>query len=218
MWRSAVTRLRRIVLPLLIVAIGISTFVSDLGAEDLSGPFSGRWDLTLKGTAKDLPSWIEVSEDHGQLKVVLVGPTDHATPLKQAAIKNGELEFVSPKGESGFDADTTYKAKLAGGRLVGTVTNAHHTWQLLGKRAPALSETKNPQWGTPVHLFNGKDLAGWRLSDPSKKSWEVVDGTLVSNGHGSELISIPKFFDFQVTPGVQCRTQFEQRRFLAGPL
>ena len=71
----------------------------DLRAQDLSGPFSGRWDLTLKGTTKDLPSWIEVSEDHGQLKVVLVGPTDHATPLKQAAIKNGELEFVSPKGE-----------------------------------------------------------------------------------------------------------------------
>jgi hypothetical protein len=198
MWRSAVTRLRRIVLPLLIVAIGISTFVSSLNAQDLSGPFSGRWDLTLKGTAKDLPSWIEVAEDHGQLKVVLVGPTDHATPLKQAAIKNGELEFVSPKGESGFDADTTYKAKLAGERLVGTVANAHHTWQLLGRRAPALSETTNPQWGTPVHLFNGKDLAGWRLSDPSKKSWEVVDGTLVSNGHGSELISIPKFFDFKL--------------------
>ena len=71
-------------------------------------------------------------------------------------------------------------------------------WQLLGQRAPALSETKNPQWGTPVNLFNGKDLAGWRLSDPSKKSWEVVDGTLVSNGHGSELISIPKFFDFKL--------------------
>jgi hypothetical protein len=180
------------------VAIGISTIVSGVSAQDLSGPFAGRWDLTLKGTAKDLPSWIDVSNDHGQLKVVLVGPTDHATPLKQAGIKNGELTFVSPKGESGFDADTTYKAKVAGGRLVGTVTNSHHTWQLLGRRAPALSETKNPQWGTPVNLFDGKSLVGWRFADPSKKSWEVVDGTLVSNGHGSELISIPKFFDFKL--------------------
>jgi len=203
MWWSAVTKLLRMMrrqrsLPLFMVAIWICTFVPDLTAQDSGGPFSGRWDLTLKGTAKDLPSWIEVSDDHGQLKVVLVGPTDHATLLKQAEIKNSELAFVSPKGEEGFDADTTYKAKLAGGRLVGTVTNSHHTWQLLGKRAPALSETKNPQWGTPVHLFDGKTLAGWGLSDPSKKSWEVVDGTLVSNGHGSELISIPKFFDFKL--------------------
>jgi Domain of Unknown Function (DUF1080) len=203
MWRSAVTRLRKMLrrqesLLLIIVAIGISTIASGLSAQDLSGPFAGRWDLTLKGTAKDLPSWIDVSNDHGQLKVVLVGPTDHATPLKQAEIKNGELTFVSPKGESGFDADTTYKAKLAGGRLVGTVTNSHHTWQLLGQHTPALSETKNPQWGTPVNLFDGKSLAGWRFADPSKKSWEVVDGTLVSNGHGSELISIPKFFDFKL--------------------
>ena len=149
--------------PLLIFAIAITTFVSDLRAQELSGSFAGRWDLTLKGTARDLPSWIEVSEDHGQLKVVLVGPTDHATPLKQAEIKNGELAFVSLKGEQGFDADTTYKAKIAGGRLVGTVTNAHHTWQLLGTRAPALSETKDPEkWGTPVHLFDGKSLAGWK--------------------------------------------------------
>ena len=186
-------------LRLIIVAIGISGLVSGLGAQNLSRPFSGRWDLTLKGTPKDLPSWIDVSEEHGQLKVVLVGPTDHATPLKQAEIKNGELKFVSLKGEQGFDADTTYKAKLAGGRLVGTVTNAHHTWQLLGTRAPALSETKNPQWGKAVSLFDGKTLAGWRFSDPSKKSsWEVVDGTVVSNGHGSEIISIPKFFDFKL--------------------
>ena len=203
MWLSTALRLRRMVklhgfLPLLIVAMGIGSFASDLNAQDLGGPFAGRWDLTLKGTAKNLPSWIDVSADHGQLKVVLVGPTDHATPLKQADIKNGELTFVSPKGEEGFDADTTYKAKLVGGRLVGTATNSHHTWQLVGTRAPALSETKDPKWGTPVHLFDGKSLAGWRLSDPSKESWEVVDGTLVSNGHGSEIISIPKFFDFKL--------------------
>ena len=214
MWQSAVPRFQRMVkparwthkdlylnkaLPLLFAAIGICISISDLRAQDLSGPFSGRWDLTLKGSSKDLPSWIEVSADHGQLKVVLVGPTDHATPLKQAEIKNGELEFVSPKGEEGFDADTTYKAKLAGGRLVGTVTNSNHTWILLGKRAPVLSQTTEPQWGKPVRLFNGKDLAGWRFGNPSKESsWKVVDGDLVSTGHGSEIISIPKFFDFKL--------------------
>jgi hypothetical protein len=212
---GAISR-RDFLAPLLILAMAITTFVSDLSAQELSGPFSGRWDLKLKGTSKDLPSWIEVSEDHGQLKVVLVGPTDHATPLKQAEIKNGELAFVSPKGEQGFDADTTYKAKLAGGRLVGTVTNANHTWQLLGMRAPALSETKDPKWGTPVHLFDGKSLAGWRLSDPSKKSWEVVDGTLVSNGHGSEIISIPKFFDFKLHVDFNAGTNANSGVFLRG--
>ncbi len=201
---------------LLVVAFGMSTSASHLHAQALAGPFSGRWDLTLKGTSKDLPSWIDVSEEQGQLKVVLVGPTDHAMRLKQAEIKSGELTFVSLKGEQGFDADTTYKAKLAGGRLVGTVTNSQHTWQLLGTRAPALSETKDPKWGTPVHLFDGKSLAGWRLSDPSKNSWEVLDGTLVSNGHGSEIIGIPKFFDFQLHVDFNAGTNANSGIFLRG--
>lgn len=146
-----------------------------------------------------------------------MGPSDHATPLKQAEIKNGELAFVSPKGEEGFDADTTYKAKLIGGRLVGTVTNPDHTWQLLGKRAPALNQETSRQWGTPVSLFNGKDFTGWRFSDPSKKSsWEVVNGTLVSNGHGSEIISIPTFLDLKLHLEFNAGPQSNSGVFLRG--
>lgn len=190
--------------------------VFGMGA-DGTNPFSGRWDLTLKGTAKDLPSWIEVSEDHGQLKVVLVGPTDHATPLKQAEIKGGELVFVSPKGEEGFAADTTYKARLVEGRMVGTVTNSDHTWQLVGQRAPGLSPATNPQWGEPVSLFDGKTFAGWMFADPSKQSsWKIIDGTLVSTGHGSEIIGIPKFLDFKLHLEFNLGPQANSGVFLRG--
>ncbi|MGB2640669.1 MAG: hypothetical protein WAN32_17100, partial [Candidatus Acidiferrum sp.] len=30
--------------------------------------FLGRWDLTLKSGAHEYPSWLELSEDNGQLK------------------------------------------------------------------------------------------------------------------------------------------------------
>ena len=186
-------------LQLVLVAIGISFSAANLCSQDTSAPFSGRWDLTLKGSSRNLPSWIEVSQDRGQLKVVLVGPTDHATPLKEAAIKGGELVFVSPKGEEGFNADTTYKARLVQGQLVGTASNAGQTWQLVGHRAPTLSPPANLQWGKPVSLFNGKDFSGWTFSDPSKRSsWKIVDGTLVSTGHGSEIISVPRFSNFKL--------------------
>ena len=59
--------------------------------------FIGRWDLSIKAPTRELPSWIEVSEEQGQPKVVMVGVSDHATPLAKVEIKEGEIQFVSPK-------------------------------------------------------------------------------------------------------------------------
>lgn len=167
-------------------------------AQDSVASFAGRWDLTLTSPEGSKPSWIDVSNNNGQLKLILVGPTDHATQLKQAEVQNGELTFVSAKGEEGFSADTTYTLKRLGERLIGTVSNTGEEWTVMGKLAPALTEDHVTGWGSAVSLFNGRDLKGWRLADPSKPSWKVESGTLVSTGHGSELISIPKFSNFKL--------------------
>jgi hypothetical protein len=167
-------------------------------AQDSVAPFAGRWDLTLTATEGSLPSWIEVTSDHGQLKLIFVGPTDHATQLKQAEVRNGELTFLSPKGEEGFAADTVFTLKLLGERLKGTATNSEKTWVVTGKRAPALTGETIKGWGKTVTLFDGRDLKSWKLADPSKPNWTVENGTLVKTGHGSELISIPQFRNFKL--------------------
>jgi hypothetical protein len=44
--------------------------------------------------------------------------------------------------------------------------------------APSLSQVK---FGEPIQLFNGKDLTGWRLTDPNAISgWSAKDGLLVN--------------------------------------
>jgi len=167
-------------------------------AQDSVAPFVGRWDLTLTSPEGSRPSWIGVSSDKGQTKVILVGVTDHATQLKQAKGCNGELIFVSPKDEEGFAADTTFTLKLLGKDLNGTATNSEKKWTVTGKRAPSLTNDRVKGWGKAVTLFDGRDLNGWTLADPSKPSWKVENGTLVSTGHGSELIGIPKFKNFKL--------------------
>ena len=97
--------------------------------------FLARWDLSLETPKGELPSWI-VSEDQGHLKVVMVGLTDHAAELKKIDFKNGEIEFLSPKGEEGFSEDTL-----------------------------SLRRNVAPKWGAPVTLFNGKDFTGWTFND-----------------------------------------------------
>jgi len=185
-------------------------------AQNSIAPFQGRWDLTLTNADGSRPSWIDVSEDNGQLNLIFVGLTDHATPMKQAHVQNGELVFISPKNEEGFPLDTTYTLKRVGDHLTGTVTNSEKRWTVTGQRAPAMTNEKVGGWGNPISLFDGKDLKGWRLADPSKPSWKIENGTLVSTGHGSELISDRKFDNFKLHLEFNTGPQSNSGVFLRG--
>ncbi len=181
-------------------------------------PFVGRWDLSIKTPKGELPSWIEVSDEHGKLKVVMTGVSEHATPLAKAEIKEGEIEFVSPKEEEGFDNDTTFKGKLVGGQLTGTASSSGGvSWTWIGRRAPSLKRAGAPKWGTPVTLFDGKDFTGWRFSEPKRaKTWTIEDGTLVSNGHGPEIITTAKFMDFKLHIEFHCGPKSNSGVYLRG--
>jgi hypothetical protein len=180
-------------------------------------PFLGRWDLSIQSPSRELPSWIDVSEDQGHVKVVMVGVSDHATELKQADLKDGQLEFVSPKDEEGFSADTTFKGKAVGGRLVGVATTAAGTsWHWTGRRAPGLKRAGTPKWGKPITLFDGKDFNGWRFSEPKHSNWKVEDGTLVHDGNGAEIITTAKFEDFKLHLEFNCGEMSNSGVYLRG--
>jgi hypothetical protein len=178
----------------------------------------GRWDLTLKSPKGELPSWIEVSEEQGRLKVVMVGISDHATELKKVGLKDGEIEFLSPKGEEGFGGDTQFKGKLVGGQLVGTTAGPNRaSWEWTGRRAPALKREVAPRWGKPVTLFNGKDFTGWRFSDSGRaRNWAVEEGTLVNHGRGGEIITDSKFEDFKLHLEFECAPMSNSGVYLRG--
>jgi hypothetical protein len=180
--------------------------------------FLGRWDLSVKTPKGELPSWIQVSEEQGHLKVVMVGVTDHATELKKVDLKNGTIEFLSPKGEEGFSDDTLFKGRVVDGQLVGTTSTPKGTvWQWTGRRAPTLSRAVAPKWSKPVTLFNGKDFSGWTFSDASRAAnWAVEDGTLVKNGNGAEIITSSKFEDFKLHLEFECGPKSNSGVYLRG--
>ena len=161
---------------------------------------AGRWDLTLTTPTGEIPSWIEVSFPSSDPKVLFVGAMDHAVPPKGLKIEGSEFEFMSPKGEEGFPEDMVFRGKLVGDKLVGSVTGSSgENWALTGVRAPLLDAKSAPQWGPPIKLFNGVDLSGWTLRDPSKPgSWNVEHGELIAMGRGSDLITTAKFGDFKL--------------------
>jgi hypothetical protein len=180
-------------------------------------PLLGRWDLTINAPQGELPSWIDVSEDHGHLKVVMVGVSDHATELSKVDFKDEELSFLSPKGEEGFNDDMQFKAKLSGGQLVGTASSPGGTsWNWTGRRAPSLRRNGAPKWGKPIALFDGKDFNGWRFSDPGRSHWTIEDGTLVNHGNGADMITDSKFQDFKLHLEFNCGPKSNSGVYLRG--
>lgn len=126
--------------------------------------------------------------------------------------------FVSPKEEEDRKDDMVFEGKLAGNTLVGTTTGPDGTpWQWTGNRAPKLEQKSPPKWGKALQLFDGKDLTGWTPSDPNATTkWTVENGTLVSPGHGSELISNAKFNDFKLHIEFNCAKGANSGVYLRG--
>ncbi len=180
--------------------------------------FLGRWDLTLKAPDRQYPSWLELTLENDELKARMTGRWGNARALPKVTLVEGKLTFVSPKEEEARSDDMVFQGTLSGGRLAGTTTGPDGAiWQWTGQRAPSLDRKREPRWGRPVTLFNGKDLSGWHMdSAKGTPPWTVENGTLVSPGHGPELINDTKFEDFKLHVEFNCGADANSGVYLRG--
>jgi 3-keto-disaccharide hydrolase len=215
-------RLRKLIFVVVISTFGFLTGAHSQNSSSAATmsvkPFLGRWDLTLIAPDHEYASWLEIREEDGKLKAQMVSRWGNARPLPKIEIVNGNLTFVSPKEEEDRKDDMVFQGRLVGSILSGTTTGQDGTpWRWTGRRAPTLHRTGAPKWGKPIQLFNGKDLTGWRMSDPSAKTaWKVENGTLVSPGHGPEIISDSKFQDFKLHIEFNCEPDSNSGVYLRG--
>ncbi len=210
-----------VALTTLVLMFSIYVFSQKKNAEDRSAsaqPFLGRWDLTLTTPGREYPSWLEMTEEGGQLKARLTSRWGHARPLPKVELSQGQITFVSPKEEEDRKDDMVFVGRLSGKTLIGTTTGPNGTpWQWTGEREPDLKRTRELKWGRPIQLFNGKDRSGWHPSDPNAAAmWKVEDGTLVSPGHGPELITDAKFEDFRLHIEFNCAPKSNSGVYLRG--
>jgi len=211
-------RLRRISHMLL-----ASIFVFSVGAlsQNAKPPsvedFLGRWDLTLTAPDREYPSWLEVRQDAGKLQAQMVGRWGNARPLPKIEFTNGQLIFVSPKEEEGRSDDMVFQATLVGETLSGTTVGPDgKTWKITGRKAPPLNEKAAPAWDTPIQLFNGKDLSGWKMQGSGTTVWKVENGNLITPGDGPELVNDSKVKDFKLHVEFNCAANSNSGIYLRG--
>jgi hypothetical protein len=161
-------------------------------------PIEGRWDLTMNKDGKMVPSWLEVH--HSGLKTLVgyfVADGGSARPISEVRFKDGKVQFSIPPQWDMGDRPTVMEAVLENDKLQGNIhASDGKTYAFTGVRAPRLIRDAEPAWGAPINLFNGSNTDGWNIT--GKNPWSVVNGVLVNDKPGSNLVSTRRFNDFKL--------------------
>lgn len=186
--------------------------------------FLGRWALTIPGGGA---GWLEVKKEAGFYDGSLLWGGGSVEPVSSVVIDGDTLVVTRTRKVDRKDAagkvvrtqefTETISAKLADhdGLKLSQVDPSNsglaiNTAEFTGKRIPALPprpDLGKVKFGEPVALFNGRDLAGWKIMGKESDSvWAVEDGVLVNR--------VPKHVPGQPSkPSSNIRTEREFEDF-----
>jgi hypothetical protein len=167
---------------------------------EFSAPVEGRWDLTVNmGGGRIAASWLEVRHSGiNGLTGRFVGDGGSARPISSVVFKEGKVSFHIPAQWEKTDREMIFEGNYKDDKLEGTIINTlGKTYTFTGVRAPKLIREKAPVWGTPIHLFNGKNLEGW-MPLGKNNQWVVENGILKSPQSGVNIRTTKTFDDFKL--------------------
>ncbi|HXK62217.1 MAG TPA: DUF1080 domain-containing protein [Acidobacteriota bacterium] len=161
-------------------------------------PYLGRWALFLPNGA----GWLEVRQEEGYLDADIlwyggsVVPVDNVYLDKEQLIVTRNRPVVRRKEEAGKPGrtqiiTTRLELRVQGDQMTGKAFEPKRSGdgvtvtEFTGKRIPPLParpDLSKLKFGEPITLFNGKDLSGWKLTNPQQANgWAAKDGVLVNN-------------------------------------
>ena len=183
---------------LIIILITIVFFFQPVFGQ-VEKDIQGRWDLEVAKDGKSLPSWLEIYKSgHSTLVGRFVYAFGSARPVAEVKVTDGKFSFVIPKQWEQGDHDLSFEGWVDGDGIKGTMQYSDgKDYEWTGVRAPKLSYHANPVWGSPIALFNGRDLTGWEAL-AGENQWVVKDGILTSPKSGANLVSTASFMDFKL--------------------
>jgi 3-keto-disaccharide hydrolase len=191
------THVRGAVPGAVLAAVALSAAITAGRQASAPPPIVGRWDLTVTAVGNTYPSWLEVQRSGNSTLVGrFVGGGGSARPISKIDFADNVMRFaIPPQWEKG-DGDLRVEGKLEGDRLSGSMTDPagqRLTWT--ANRAPSLRRASSPEWGAPIQLLEGTQLAAWQPAANSQ--WRLADGVLSNQKSGANLVTRQKFTDFK---------------------
>jgi hypothetical protein len=185
---------------LLVTALVASQMPADDPKAGFADPVLGRWDLTVHSAGAPYPSWLDIQlRRETELMARFVGRFGSVRYATSVSYRDGQLAVRIPVQYEKNKADLQFDGRVVGDRLEGTTVGEDgRTLKWTAVRAPALMPEREPSWGAPVPLLNGRDLAGWKAREPGKGAcWSVPDGILTASAKCVDLVSDGTFNDFK---------------------
>ncbi|HLM98066.1 MAG TPA: DUF1080 domain-containing protein [Bryobacteraceae bacterium] len=169
--------------------------------------FNGRWDITVPQESRSRAWWLEVSgAGTPSLQGRFVGfPGGNMNDIPHLTIQEGELRFSFDykDSRSGQPMHRDYTARLTpDGKLEGVMRSSDGgELKWTGVRAPVITDKDDGSWrdGTPVELFNHKDLTGWQGMVPNQAlGWAMKDDAMANVAGANNLVSVDSFWNFKL--------------------
>jgi hypothetical protein len=203
---------------ILLLTFFISVFF--VKAQNVKKDFFGMWTIEIDDGSV---GWLNVNDNKGFLDADLLWQGGSVLPVSNVYFVDDKTLVVTrtydvkQSNERKLILTQTFTFERAGDNLTGALTEPTRDgmgiavkkfkgWRLADPgSAPDLSKVK---YGTPIQLFNGKDLTGWRLINSNQTNgFKVENGVLVNNpvttngSHGNfgNLRTDRVFDDFKLT-------------------
>lgn len=193
--------------------LGVLLFLSCASAARAADSFVGDWELTIPGGGA---GWLGVEQAGDGLSAHVMWGGGSVLPVRDVKVEGDQLVLTRVEGgRRGNGTQQIITATREGDQLkLTTVTKTadgteSHKATFTGRRQPPLPpapELAKVRFGDPIVLFNGRDLSGWRLTEPdAANAWSVKDGILTNNPvpqpgkHYGNLRTDREFEDFNLT-------------------
>jgi len=184
-------------------------------AAESANPYVGHWALTIPGGAA---GWLGVTETGGKFSASILWGGGSVLPVDGVKVVGDQLVVLRHTGTGKNRVVETITATRDGDNLslttVKTRANgkAFGEARFTGKRTPPLPpapDLSKVKFGPPIALFNGRNLDGWKLTDPhATNGWSVKEGVLTNSvtqaagkphKHFGNLRTVQEFEDFHLT-------------------
>lgn len=220
---------------ILIAVIILTAFFTN--AQNSKKDFYGMWTIDIEGGSV---GWLNVNEEKGFLDAELLWRGGSVVPVSHVYFVDDKTLIVTRTRELKKSEDRTqlatqiFQFERKGDKIEGVMTEPTRdgmgvsTLKFKGWRLPAVPpapDLSKVKYGTPIQLFNGKDLTGWRLIDPKQANgFKVVEGVLINDPVNPEgqrvnfgnLRTEKEFEDFKLTLDVNIPEHSNSGVYLRG--